>query len=107
MKFVDHPVVMVPKVEEELLKEFSPVQVLLLERSVEEAAVMVMVLPAEKRVPLMVPSEEVETNSLLASVAMREEAERLVRYVLPVLVNWVVEAWVKKVVEAMICAFLR
>ena len=65
--------------EAEMLKTLVPENVLLSERSEEEAAVMVMVLPAEKREPLMVPKEEVATSILLASVAMREEAERLVR----------------------------
>jgi hypothetical protein len=58
-QLVDQPVVMVPRVEEELAKVLRPVKVLLLVRSVEEAAVMVIDPPAFKVVPLIVPREPV------------------------------------------------
>jgi hypothetical protein len=53
-QLVDQPVVMVPRVEVELLKLLSPVQVLLLASKVEEAAVMVPVPPRAIEVLLIV-----------------------------------------------------
>ena len=51
------------------VKMFVPEKVLLFARSVLEEAVNVMVLPALKRVPLMVPSDEVATTEPLPLVA--------------------------------------
>jgi len=50
-------------------KMFVPEKVLLFARSVLEAALIVIVLPALKRVPLMVPSDEVATTEPLPLVA--------------------------------------
>ena len=84
-----------------LEKILLPEKVLLLARSVEDAAVMVMVEPALKTVPLMVPRDEVATSLLLASSARREFALMPVNQDAPELVNIVVLACVAKVDEAM------
>jgi len=76
-----------------VLKVLRPVQVLLFARSVLEAALIVIVLPALKRVPLMVPSDEVATTEPLPLVARmvlerpvmaKLEVVALVKVVLPV-----------------------
>ena len=58
-KVVNHAVVPERRVVDAFAKELRPVQVLLLERSVEEAAVTVTEPPALKVVPLIVPREPV------------------------------------------------
>ena len=53
-QFVDHPVVIVPKVEVAFAKVLSPLHVLLFAKSVDDAAFMVNVPPAVIAVVFMV-----------------------------------------------------
>ena len=75
---VAQPVVMVPRVEEELAKELRPVHVLVLASNVEEAAVMVMSAVPLKEVPLMflAVSSAVAVPALPVMLAFIEVVER-------------------------------
>ena len=109
-QFVAQPVVIVPSVEVEFPKLLRPEKVLLLERSEEEAAVIVCEPPSAIDVPLTVsealaswplPIVELAMTLPFTSVARRDIAAGPVNHVEPETVNPVVEALVKYVVDAM------
>ena len=97
-----HVVPKVARVDDEFEKFWSPVQVLLFARSVEDAAVIVMDPPLLNVVPLMVPREPVKRLVPIEDVATTLPVEstpstaeaRLVKYALPETVSAVDEAYV-------------
>ena len=105
-QLVLHPVVTVPRVEVEFANALRPENVLALERSVEDAAVIVIDPAALKLVPFMVPSAPerrpvpivvVDTSLPVVSTARSAEA-REEKYCEPVVV-----AFTASVDEAISC----